>query len=184
MAAPRPTGEDDDRVSEQSVGPAAGNDRIVAVLDALTDRHRHQGWGVRALADAVGLSRSTVNRILQGLAERGLARVDANATYSVGPRLRVLAKVLHDRHPLLRGAPPVMHELSRTADATVMLAVHGPQPDAAFIALLRQQPGPIRYHLEPGMELPLHAGAAGRAILSEVGVAALQDPLPRYSEDT
>ena len=30
--------------------------------------------------------------VMQGLAERGLARVDANATYFVGPRLRVLAK--------------------------------------------------------------------------------------------
>jgi DNA-binding IclR family transcriptional regulator len=184
MAAPRPTGEDDDRVSEQSVGAAAGNDRIVAVLDALTDRHRDRGWGVRELADAVGLSRSTVNRILQGLVERGLARVDSNATYFIGPRLRVLAKVLHDRHPLLRAAPAVMEELSRTADATVMLAVHGPRPDVAFIALLHQQAGSIRYHLEPGMDLPLHAGAAGRAILSEVGVDVLRPPLPRYSDHT
>ena len=185
-ARPERSREDDDRVSaqEHAEGAVAGNDRIVAVLDALVTRPIGDGWGVRELADAVAASRSTVNRILQGLVERGLARVDANAIYSVGPRLRVLAKVLHDRHPLLRGAPPVMHELSRTADATVMLAVHGPRPDAAFIALLRQQPGPIRYHLEPGMELPLHAGAAGRAILSEVGVAALQHPLPRYSEDT
>ena len=171
-------------MSEQSGGAVAGNDRIVAVLGNLIDRHRDEGWGVRELAEAVGLSRSTVNRILQGLAERGLARVDTNATYFVGPRLRVLAKVLHDRHPLLRGAPQVMDELSRAADATVMLAVHGPRPDTAFIALLRQQPGPIRYHLEPGMELPLHAGAAGRAILSEVGIDVLTADLTRYSDDT
>ena len=171
-------------MSEQSAGAVAGNDRIVAVLDDLITRHRDEGWGVRELAEAVGLSRSTVNRILQGLAERGLARVDTNATYFVGPRLRVLAKVLHDRHPLLRGAPQVMDELSRAADATVMLAVHGPRPDTAFIALLSQQPGPIRYHLEPGMELPLHAGAAGRAILSEVGIDVLTADLTRYSDDT
>ena len=171
-------------MSEQSAGAVAGNDRIVAVLDTLTGRRRDQGWGVRELADAVDLSRSTVNRILQGLTERGLARVDANATYSVGPRLRVLAKVLHDRHPVLRGAPQVLDELGRAGDATVMLAVHGPRPDAAFIALLRRQPGPVRYHLEPGMELPLHAGAAGRAILSVVGSDVLRPPLARYSEDT
>jgi DNA-binding IclR family transcriptional regulator len=171
-------------VSEQSAQAIAGNDRIVAVLDTLTGRHRDEGWGVRELADAVGLSRSTVNRILQGLTERGLARVDANATYSVGARLRVLAKVLHDRHPVLRGAPEVMDELSRAADATVMLAVHGPGPDAAFIALLRRQAGSIRYHLEPGMELPLHAGAAGRAILSAVGTDVLTAALTRYSDDT
>ena len=147
--------------------------------------HRDQGWGVRELAEAVGLSRSTVNRILQGLTARGLARVDANSTYFVGPRLRVLAKVLHDRHPLLRGAPQVMDELSRAADATVMLAVHGPRPDTAFIALLRRQAGPIRYHLEPGMELPLHAGAAGRAILSAVGVDVLRPLIsPATATDT
>jgi len=171
-------------VSGQSTGAVPGNDRMIAVLDALIGQ-RNDGWGVRELADAVNLSRSTVNRILQGLTERGLARVDANATYFVGPRLRVLAKVLHDRHPVLRGAPPVMDELSRAADATIMLVVHGPQPDSAFIALLRQQAGPILYHLEPGMDLPLHAGAAGRAILSEVGLDVLTTaPLTRYSEDT
>ncbi len=187
LAAPsKPSREGGDQVvgREGAAEAVAGNDRIIAILDALITRPAGNGWGVRELADAVGASRSTVNRILQGLAERGLARVDANATYFVGPRLRVLAKVLHDRHPLLRGALPVMDELSRTADATVMLAVHGPRPEAAFIALLCRQPGAIRYHLEPGMELPLHAGAAGRAILSEVGVDVLQEPLSRYSEDT
>jgi DNA-binding IclR family transcriptional regulator len=171
-------------VNEQSAGSVAGNDRIITVLDTLITQHRDDGWGVRELAEVVGLSRSTVNRILQGLTERGLARVNANAAYSVGPRLRVLAKVLHDRHPLLRAAPDVMDELSRAADATVMLAVHGPRPDTAFIALLRRQPGPIRYHLEPGMELPLHAGAAGRAILSAVGIDVLGPDLTRYSDDT
>jgi DNA-binding IclR family transcriptional regulator len=180
----RGSGEDDAAVTEQSTGAVAGNDRIVAVLDTLITRHHDEGWGVRELADVVGLSRSTVNRILQGLTERGLARVDVNASYSAGPRLRVLAKVLHDRHPLLRGAPPVLAELSRAATATVMLAVHGPRPDVAFIALLHEHPGPIRYHLEAGMELPLHAGAAGRAILSRVGVDALGPELARYSDDT
>lgn len=136
-----------------------GNDRILTVLDALVARQR-EGWGVRELAEAVALSRSTVNRILQGLVERGLA----SPTYAVGPRLRVLARVLHRRHPLLRGAPAVLDELSRAADATVLLAVHGPAPDAAFIALLRTPPGPIRYDLEPGMRLPLDAGAAGDVI--------------------
>lgn len=170
--------------AEQGIGAVSGTDRIIAVLDTLSTQQLTDGWGVRELADAVRASRSTVNRILQGLVERGLAQVDANATYFVGPRLRVLAKVLHDRHPLLHGALPVMDELSRTADATIMLAVHGPEADAAFVALLRRHPGPIRYHLAPGMPLPLHAGAAGRAILSEVGTDVLRPPLTRYSEDT
>jgi DNA-binding IclR family transcriptional regulator len=172
------------REQDHSAGAVAGNERIIAVLDALITRQTGDGWGVRELAQATGASRSAVNRILQGLAERGLARVRGNATYVVGPRLRVLARVIHDRHPLLCGAQPVLAGLSRTTDGTAMLAVHGPRPDAAFVALIHRQPGPIRYHLQAGMELPLHAGAAGRAILSAVGVAVLRPPLTRFAEDT
>ncbi len=94
LAAPsKPSREGGDPVvgREGATEAVAGNDRIIAVLDALITRPAGDGWGVRELADAVGASRSTVNRILQGLAERGLARVDGNATYFVGPRLRVLA---------------------------------------------------------------------------------------------
>ena len=160
-------------MSEQSAGAVAGNDRIVAVLDALITGHRGQGWGVRELAEAVGLSRSTVNRILQGLTARGLARVDANSTYSGG------AAATGSCQGAARPSPPAAwctagdgraqpgrrrHRHARRARPAARHRVHRTAAPAG-----RPDPLPPRTR----MELPLHAGAAGRAILSAVGVDVL-----------
>ena len=66
-----------------------------------------------------------------------------------------------------------------------MVALQSAQRTTAFIALVHERPGPIRYHLIPGMTLPLHAGAAGRAILGAVGIEALDgDELQQFSAET
>lgn len=169
----------------RTAGVVAGNDRALDVLDALISRTGAEPWGVRELAAEVGASRSTVNRVLQGLAGRRLAHADSNGAYSVGPRLRVLARTLYDHHPALGGATNVLEQLASACDATVMVVLHGPDPAQAFVARVHDRPGPVRYHLVPGMALPLHAGAAGRAILCEVGAGVLGgDELPTFSPDT
>jgi DNA-binding IclR family transcriptional regulator len=66
-----------------------------------------------------------------------------------------------------------------------MVVLQSAQWTTAFIALVHERPGPIRYHLIPGMTLPLHAGAAGRAILGAVGIQALDgDELQQFSAET
>ena len=163
----------------------AGNDRALDVIDALVARSGEGPWGVRELADHVGASRSTVNRVLQGLTARGLATADAAGAYTVGPRLRVLTNALFEAHPTLGGARDIIAELGAACEATVMVALQSAQRTTAFIALVHERPGPIRYHLIPGMTLPLHAGAAGRAILGAVGIEALDgDELQQFSAET
>jgi DNA-binding IclR family transcriptional regulator len=150
---------------------ASSNDRIVEVLHALVTRE--QASGVRELAEALGASRSTVNRILLGLVDQEFALPTAAGAYRVGPRLRVLAAALHARHPLLAGAGDVLEELAAQSEATVIVAVHdAPRPQAVVVAR-RRHPGPVAYSLEPGTVLPLHAGATGRAILGRIGLDTL-----------
>ncbi|WP_353710672.1 IclR family transcriptional regulator [Arthrobacter sp. K5] len=167
-------------MSESAV---AGNERIVDVLHALASRA--EATGVRELAHALDASRSTVNRILLGLQEHGLAAVTGSGNYQVGPRLRVLAAALHARHPLLRNAETIIERLGEESDATVLVAVHdAPRPSVVVVAC-RRRPGPIKYLLEPGTVLPLHAGATGRAILGRLGINALGDrPLTAATPDT
>lgn len=166
-------------------GPIAGNDRIVRILDALAAQPSPHGWGVRELAGAIGESRSTVNRVLQNMVERRLAQVDSSAIYRAGPRLRVIAGRLHARHPVLSQAPDVMADLAARCDATIMVVMRGPQPTTCFLAVLHEHDGPVRYQLTPGMVLPLHAGAAGKALLASTGLDVLDGvDLQRFSEDT
>ncbi len=167
-------------VSDSAV---AGNERIVEVLHALVTRP--EPTGVRELALALNASRSTVNRVLQALEEHALAAVSGNGNYQVGPRLRVLAAALHTRHPLLRNAGAVIERLGEQSDATVLIALHdAPRPRVVVISCHRR-PGPIKYLLEPGTVLPLHAGATGRSILGRLGVGALgEEPLEAHTPDT
>ncbi len=148
---------------------SAVNDRIVATLDALTRRPPELPWGVRELAEDLGLSRSTVHRTLHALTERDLATQTVNATYVCGPRLRVLADRLHRSHPMLRQAGPLAEELARACDATILLSLYDPVRTEGFVALSAIPDGPVRYRLDPGAVIPLHAGAAGRAMLAELG---------------
>jgi len=163
----------------------AGNDRIVATLNELACRPDGAPWGVRELAETLGGSRSTVNRILQGLTEQGLAARDANGNYTAGQRLRVLANRLLDRHPLLGSARSIIDTLARSCDATALLALYDPSAGRCFVAMVTMAPGPVRYNLGPGTVIPLHAGAAGRAILAELGIDAVDEAaLTAFTEDT
>lgn len=150
---------------------ASSNDRIVEVVHALVTAA--DATGVRELAEALGASRSTVNRILLGLVEHDFALPTAGGAYRAGPRLRVLAAALHSRHPLLARSGEIIEELAEGSEATVIVAVHdAPRPQAVVVAR-RRHPGPVAYSLEPGTVLPLHAGATGRAILGRIGLDAL-----------
>ena len=166
-----------------------GNDRALDVIDALVERAGTESgagaWGVRELAQHLQANRSTVNRVLQGLTAGELAQADDNGNYAVGRRLRVLMHSLYLRHASLGRARKALDRLGDRCEATAMLAIQGPQDGRAFAALVHARPGPVRYNLTPGMSLPLHAGAAGRAILLELGVHALDHTdLTRFSQDT
>ena len=170
--------------STPSAATAAGYDRIIATLGQLaTDRHAI-GWGVRELAEVLGESRSGVNRVLAALTDLGLAQRTGAGNYRAGPRLKVLADRLLTRHPLLASAPPILGELSARTQATAVVAVHDWPLPRCFVAAYHGGEGPVRYNLDPGTVLPLHAGAAGQAILSELGISALGEALTAFTPDT
>ncbi|MFJ5700263.1 IclR family transcriptional regulator C-terminal domain-containing protein [Arthrobacter sp. NPDC093139] len=60
----------------------------------------------------------------------------------------------------------------------------GRAPRAVVVAC-RRRPGPIKYLLEPGTVLPLHAGATGRSILGRLGISALgEESLEAHTPET
>lgn len=161
----------------------AGNERILAILHALVTRGDPSG--VRELAHSLGASRSTVSRVLLGLVEHGLASTTVQGNYTVGPRLQVLGAALHERHPLLRSAASVVELLAEQSDSTVLTAVYDAPRPQAIVVVSRRRPGPVKYLLEPGTIVPLHAGATGRSILARVGLPALGDePLDSRTVET
>jgi DNA-binding IclR family transcriptional regulator len=139
----------------------------VAVLEALA-RGPEGGVGVRQLATELSLSRSAVHRILQTLAEIGMARPLPSGGYEVGATMAAWGAFLAHRHNLLSAGAHVMERLVGSSHETAYLLVFDVQRHALQVVAARHCDQPVRYFLEIGTVAPLHRGAAGKAVLAHL----------------
>jgi DNA-binding IclR family transcriptional regulator len=170
---------------EQADVPAQrdGSIEVFGVIEALIGRVGY-GWGVRELAEQLGASRSTVNRILAKLVEERLVSRDVSGAYIVGPRLKVLSRTLHEHHPLFSDGGRILSQLSKETGATALLAIASHQPEECFVLISSEPDSPVRYTLKAGTRLPTHAGALGLAILSRRGTQGLPEHLKKFTDDS
>jgi DNA-binding IclR family transcriptional regulator len=133
------------------------------------------GLSQAELGDHIGLARSTVHRLLTALQDEGLVEaVTPRGRYRLGPAITRIAGAawrgsLGDLHPLL-------DQLARQADETVNLSVLA----RGTATIADQVPGAQRLRAVSavGETLPLHATAAGKALLAAMTTAARQQALP------
>ena len=158
--------------------------RIVRVVEGVVDAGG--AVGPRGLARTLGLDRSTVGRILQQL--EGLDVLERTEHgYRPGPRLFTLGRVLAAIDTLPNVIGPVLGDLVERFDETCYIcAFHG---DAAVFTHEIQSSKPLRLVVELGKPVPLHAGAAGRAILAGLDRATASallgpGPLPQLTPAT
>ncbi len=143
--------------------------RAVALLKAL--RHHPRGATTAALARATGLPPATAGRLLITLADEGFVR-RAPQGWVVGAELVTLARRSDPDSALARRAQPLLAELAEHGRESAMLAVPAPGPAVDIIA---QVDGPWLLGLTNwvGRGVDLHASAAGKLLLAELGDAAL-----------
>jgi DNA-binding IclR family transcriptional regulator len=158
-----------------------GSKEVVAIIDAVIGRAAY-GWGVRELAEELGASRSTVNRMLGRLVEERLVSRDASGAYILGPRMKVLSAALQGAHPLFTEGARILDRLRRVSGATALMAIETGKPEECFVLASLEPDAPVRYTLPPGTSLPTHAGALGLAILSRRGTVGLPEDLKKYTE--
>lgn len=158
--------------------------RVIAVVEAVVDAGAPVG--PRGLARTAGIDRSAVGRILQQLRELGvLERLDDG--YVPGPRLFAIGRMLAALDTLPNAARSVLHGLvSRFNETCYVCMRHG---DSVVFLYEAQSTNPVRYVVEIGKPAPLHAGAAGRAILAgiprQVAAEVLgKGPLPAITPNT
>jgi DNA-binding IclR family transcriptional regulator len=159
-------------------------ERTVRVIEAVVDAA--EPVGPRGLSRSSGIDRSAVGRILQQLGELDVLERRSEG-YVPGPRLFSLSRVLGARDSLRPAVAPVLGALVDRFDETCYVcAFHG---DVAVFTHEIQSSKPLRLVVELGRPVPLHAGAAGRAILSglesdEVRRVLGGGPLPRLTART
>lgn len=149
-SAPRP------RTDKTSSSVTRGLQVLAAILEAGHVR-------ASALADVTNIPLSSVYRHLQPLLEHGLV-LDRGGGYEIGPVLRRSIAVGFSREELAAHSRPLLRFLcDRTGETALGVTRFGLH---AMVFAQEESTQTDRVVYQEGTRLPLHAGAASRAILA------------------
>ena len=162
-------------------------DAVARSLRVLECLGRRPGSGVTAIAQATGLTKTVVFRILRTLEEAGFVqREDEGATYHLGYRVAVLGERVGRKGALLHVAAPVLDRLRDATGENVNLVVR--EGMTAVAIATREGTHPIRLFAQSGRRGPLHAGGASQILLAHadpsIRDSVLAAPLERYTPHT
>ncbi|MDE8347732.1 MAG: IclR family transcriptional regulator, partial [Acidocella sp.] len=137
-------------------------DRAISILEVLA------GIDFTSLAEIgrrTGLPTSTVHRQLQTLEHRGLVRHDIETgLWSVGVGLFRIGSAYLRIRKLPEIARPVLRALQQATDETINLSKF--EETTIICVGQAESHASVRAFFRSGSELPLHASAAGKAILA------------------
>jgi DNA-binding IclR family transcriptional regulator len=145
-------------------------ERALGVLDLFTERRPE--WTVAEIAAGLRLPISTTYRIVRALESHGLVR-GGGGRYRLGVAAIALghrASSTFDLRGLLRGE---LERLATETRETATLSVFDRRQLGALCVDRIEAPQPLRLSLEVGSVVPLHAGAASKALLAFLGPEVL-----------
>lgn len=151
-------------------GPGAGTtnrviDPILSLLDALA--RGHPGGLTRDEVAALAAT-SNVDQVLRRLTAMEVAHLRPDQRYQPGLRLMLWSRLLREYTDIGHIARDVLVDLVDELDETASVVVHDRSRHTATVVASHRCRQPIQYVLADGTTAPLHAGAAGRAILAHL----------------
>jgi DNA-binding IclR family transcriptional regulator len=162
-------------------------ERTFGILEVFTESQPE--WSTTGIAHQLDLPVPTVHRILAALKRLGYVSQHEQtrrfrlglAALSLGERARGLA----DLRPVAVGP---LRQLSDATGETALLTVLSPARDRSVCLERVETSQPLRLSVQPGRQLPLHAGASQKALLAfmpagEIDALAAQ-PLERLCTAT
>jgi len=124
-------------------------------------------WGVSAVSREVGMSKSTVHRILRVLEQHGFLTQNADTRrFRLGLAGIELGRRAQAGMELRRVALPIMEQLSQMSGETVLLQVVSPEGDRVVCIERVQQRRGLRLILDVGSTAPLYAGCSSKVLLA------------------
>jgi DNA-binding IclR family transcriptional regulator len=152
-----------------ATAPAASDrnavSRVVAVLEALA-RADDRGVGIRDLAAQTGISRSAVHRLLAQLVELGFASGLPKDRYEAGPQALAWTVPLGTTFTIADAARDALERLARELNESAYAVSYDAEQHAIVFVGAAHTTKPVQYVLELQSQAPLHAGAAGKAVLA------------------
>lgn len=152
-------------IAEPAPGGAQAVVRALSLL-SLVGRGGAEGLGLGQLAQASGLSRPTVRRLLLALGTARMVEQDRQTRrYHLGPEAYLLGSFAEHRHGILTHARPSMQRLARDSGDTVLLTI--PQDDHTLCLERVEGDFQIRTHaLMRGDRKPAGVGAGALALMA------------------
>jgi DNA-binding IclR family transcriptional regulator len=148
--------------------------RAVTLLELVA--RSETGVGVREAARLTGIDRSAVSRLFTQLEEIGcIAQERDGGVYTVGPRLFAVGAAVRARDNVWKAAEPILRDVVDLYDETCYLTVR--QVHQVVFREKVDCAQRIRYVVDLGTTFDLTTGAAGRAILSGMTDAEVDEVL-------
>jgi DNA-binding IclR family transcriptional regulator len=136
--------------------------KVAAILDAMTTRPE---LTVGDLSDLVGEPRSSLYRIIQSLEVHGLVESGSRrGTYRLGLKLLEYGGAVQNHFDIRHSALPLLESLLESTGESVFLCVRRGDSAVCIERLAGQRVQILALQL--GGALPLHTGAAPRALLA------------------
>lgn len=151
-------------------------ERTFAVLALFTPKHPE--WTTTEIGRACDLPVPTVHRILAALQQHDfVVRDEITKRFRLGPAALDLGRSAQAATDLRSVSLPVLQRLSVQTGETALLTV--PSDDRRHAVCLErvESTQPLRLSVQPGRQLPLHAGASQKAILAFLPDADLEPVL-------
>ena len=140
-------------------------ERAFAILEAFTEFRPE--WSTSDLARFLELPIPTVHRLLGALARLGYVTRDAQTRrFRLGGAAMQLGERARAVSDLRAVALLPLQRLSEAADETAVLTVLSPERDRSVCLERVETSQPLRLSVQPGTQLPLHAGASQKALLA------------------
>jgi len=149
--------------------------RVVAILGAFTEDDLR--YDVPGLAEAVGLPRSTVCRLVGELVEHGLLERHADGRVSIAPRLWEIGETSPVAAVLREQALPHLTTLFQMTHEAAHVAVLD-SDEALYVARVTGMES-VRTLVRVGGRLPLHTTGVGKSLLASCTEAEVDEYLER-----
>jgi IclR family KDG regulon transcriptional repressor len=152
-------------------------DKCFTVLDLLAKSR--EPMGVSEIAKSLTLNKSTVFNIVHTLADLKVLEHHPGSRFGFGIRLYILGRAVRTGSEIINTVRPYLEIIVQKTNLSAFLGTRS--ADRAVIVDKVDSNFDIKISSEIGMQLPLLAGAGGKALLSQISDAEIDRILSRSS---
>jgi IclR family KDG regulon transcriptional repressor len=148
-------------------------DKCFSILELMSELKRP--FGFNEMVKTLGLNKSTVFNILHTLNDLDVIEKGPDGRFRLGPRLFILGNAAAEGSELIRMVHPYLETIN---DEFKLSSFFGILSDRHVIIMDKaDRAHTIKISSEIGMKIPVFAGVAGKALLSQLSEKAIDDIL-------